>query len=199
MTKHIKRTVLSISLFGETTVGKTCICSVFSGMPFKEGHVATIGVDKMNAEVEIKSGEKIRLKIWDTAGQERFRSVGVTSLKHTQGAVVVFDLTAPKTFEKVIYWIEQIKDFTEKLPIALFGNKSDLTEMRKVKQENIDEFCIKHNLPYFETSAKNNTGLKEGFTEIANLAYYIFLEEDSKKGQQLRTSIIKNNKKKKCC
>ena len=191
----MKRSVLSISIFGETAVGKTCICSVFSGSPFKEAHVTTIGVDKVIAEVELKSGEKIKLKLWDTAGQERFNSVGVTSLKHTQGAVVVFDLTAPKTFDKVIYWIEQIKDFTNKLPIALFGNKSDLTERRKVKQENIDKFCKKHNLPYFETSAKDNTGIKEGFTEIANLAYDIFSEEDSKRGQQLRTSIIKNKKK----
>ena len=138
----MKRSVLSISIFGETAVGKTCICSVFSGLPFKEAHVTTIGVDKVIAEVEIKSGEKIKLKLWDTPGQERFKSEGVTSLKHTQGAVVVFDLTAPKTFDKVIYWREQIKDFTDKLPIALFGNKSDLTEKRKVKQENFAKNTI---------------------------------------------------------
>ena len=161
MATNLKRTVLSITILGETDVGKTCICSVFLGVEFTDVHVATIGIDKMHSEIELETGEKIRLK-WDTAGQERFRSVGVNSLKHCQGAVVVFDLTKKSTFEKVTEWIDQIKDYSDILPICLFGNKSDLVEKREVKNEEIETICKKYNIIYFETSAKNNTGIQEG-------------------------------------
>ena len=195
MATNLKRTVLSIAILGETGVGKTCICSVFLGVEFTDVHVATIGIDKMHSEIELETGEKIRLKLWDTAGQERFRSVGVNSLKHCQGAVVVFDLTQKSTFDKVTEWIKQIKDFSDILPICLFGNKSDIVEKREVKEEEIDNICKQYNLIYFETSAKNNTGIQEGIKKIATIALKIFEKEDIKKGVNLRNvrgSFLKN-------
>ncbi len=196
MATNLKRTVLSITILGETDVGKTCICSVFLGVEFTDVHVATIGIDKMHSEIELETGEKIRLKLWDTAGQERFRSVGVNSLKHCQGAVVVFDLTKKSTFEKVTEWIDQIKDYSDILPICLFGNKSDLVEKREVKNEEIETICKKYNIIYFETSAKNNTGIQEGFKKIATIALKIFEKEDIKKGVNLRGSIVKKKQEK---
>ena len=72
---------ISISLYGESDVGKTCICYTFLGLEFLEEHLSTVVIDKSNAEIEIESGETIKLKIWDTAGQERFRSISFNSLR----------------------------------------------------------------------------------------------------------------------
>jgi Ras-related protein Rab-1A len=44
---------------------------------FSDEHVATIGVDFTNRNVEL-NGETLKLQIWDTAGQERFRTVTST-------------------------------------------------------------------------------------------------------------------------
>ena len=57
-------------------------------------------------------------------------------------------------------------------------------------QEDIDELCKREELEYFETSAYKNTGIKEGFSKIATMAYKTFGNVQSK-GQKL------NNKKKK--
>ena len=199
MTDVIKRTAISITLLGESTVGKTCINNVFLGIEFLEEHLTTVSLEKMNAVITIESGEKIKLKIWDTAGQERFRSISSNSLKSSQGAIVVFDLTNRETFEKVTDWLKQIREYSTKIVIGLFGNKSDL-EGREVSQEEIDKLCQNEDLIYFETSAKNNTGIQEGFNKVASLAYKVFEKEDIKKGEQLKKEEHnKKKKKKQCC
>jgi small GTP-binding protein len=190
--------IISISLYGESDVGKTCICYSFLGLEFLDEHLSTVGIEKNNAEIEIESGETVKLKIWDTAGQERFRSISFNSLRKSNGCIVVFDLTEKSSFEKVTEWLKKIREKMPKIPIALFGNKNDLPN-RKVTQEEIDELCKRENLIYFETSAKENKGIKEGFIKISTLACENLGKEDSvERGQNLKKD-NKNKKKKKCC
>ena len=195
MKDDVKRTAVSISIFGETAVGKTCICSTFLGLEFREEHLTTVGIEKMSSSITTADGEDLKLKLWDTAGQERFKSVSVKNLRYSQAAVVVFDLTVKDSFLKVTDWLKQIREFSDKLPIALFGNKSDLIDKREVTKEEINELCEKENLIYFETSAKKNTGIKEGFSKVASMAFKMFGKVQGK-GQKL---VIKKKKKGKCC
>ena len=195
MKDYVKITAVSISIFGETAVGKTCICSTFLGLEFREEHLTTVGIEKMSSSITTADGEELKLKLWDTAGQERFKSVSVKNLRYSQAAVVVFDLTVKDSFLKVTDWLKQIREFSDKLPIALFGNKSDLFDKREVTQEEINELCEKENLIYFETSAKKNTGIKEGFSKVASMAFKMFGKVQGK-GQKL---VIKKKKKTKCC
>ena len=198
MTKEIKRTAVSISLFGEANVGKTCIVGVFLGLDFQEEHLSTVGIEKNNSVIDLETGETVKLKIWDTAGQERFRSISVNTLKNSQATIVVFDLTNKESFQRVTDWLQQIRDYSLKLPIGLFGNKSDL-ENRIITQEEIDTLCKKENLVYFETSAKTNTNINEGFTKMATLGYKAFEKEQIRKGEQLKLENNKDKKRKKGC
>ena len=197
MNEDIKRTAISISLFGESNVGKTCICGVFLNLEFQSEHLSTVGIEKMNSIIEIETGETIKLKLWDTAGQERFHSISLNSLKNSQAAIVVFDLTNRESFEKVPEWVSQIRDFSKKCPIGLFGNKSDIKN-DEISQEEIENLCQNENLIYFETSAKNNTGIKEGFVKIATLAYEIVQKEDVQKGETLKKEKAIKKKKTFC-
>ena len=195
MQDEVKRTAISISIFGETAVGKTCICSTFLGLEFRGEHLTTVGIEKMSSSIKTEDGDELKLKLWDTAGQERFKSVSVKNLRYSQAAIVVFDLTDKESFDKVTDWLKEIRDFSDKMPVGLFGNKSDLADKRKVPQEDIDELCKQENLVYFETSAKNNTGIKEGFSKVASMAFKIFGKVENK-GQKLNTK--KKKQKSKC-
>ena len=195
MQDEVKRTAISISIFGETAVGKTCICSTFLGLEFRGEHLTTVGIEKMSSSIKTEDGDELKLKLWDTAGQERFKSVSVKNLRYSQAAIVVFDLTDKDSFDKVTDWLKEIRDFSDKMPVGLFGNKSDLVDKRVVPQEDIDELCKQENLVYFETSAKNNTGIKEGFSKVASMAFKIFGKVENK-GQKLNTK--KKKQKSKC-
>ena len=195
MQDEVRRTAISISIFGETAVGKTCICSTFLGLEFRGEHLTTVGIEKMSSSIKTEDGDELKLKLWDTAGQERFKSVSVKNLRYSQAAIVVFDLTDKESFDKVTDWLKEIRDFSDKMPVGLFGNKSDLVDKRAVPQEDIDELCKQENLVYFETSAKNNTGIKEGFSKVASMAFKIFGKVENK-GQKLNTK--KKKQKSKC-
>ena len=195
MQDEVRRTAISISIFGETAVGKTCICSTFLGLEFRGEHLTTVGIEKMSSSIKTEDGDELKLKLWDTAGQERFKSVSVKNLRYSQAAIVVFDLTDKESFDKVTDWLKEIRDFSDKMPVGLFGNKSDLADKREVPQEDIDELCKQENLVYFETSAKNNTGIKEGFSKVASMAFKIFGKVENK-GQKLNTK--KKKQKSKC-
>ena len=197
--EEVKRTAISISILGESTVGKTCICCAFLGLDFLDEYLSTVGIEKMSSVLKLENGKTVKVKLWDTAGQERFRSISVSTLKNSQATIVVFDLTNKNTFLKVKYWLKEIRDYSTKMPVCLFGNKSDL-QNREVTQDEIDSLCHEENLTYFETSAKENKGVSEGITKIVNIAYKFNENENENisKGEQLKKiNIINNNKKKK--
>ena len=188
--------IFAITIVGGTPVGKTSIINVFFGNKFDDIYPATIGTEKYEKEVQIETGENVKLKIYDTSGRERSRSITENTIKFCKGAIVVFDLTDKRSFEKIIDWNEKIRELTREVPICLFGNKSDLSN-RKVTQEEIDKLCKEQNLLYFETSAKNNTGITEGFNKLANLINQVF-------GNRINKNIIlretqNRSKKEKSC
>ena len=188
--------IILITILGETNVGKTSLINVYTGIGFSSQYISTIGMDKFEKEVQIESGETVKLKLWDTAGQEKYNSIALSTIKNTKGVVVVFDLTSKKSFEKVKDWINQVRELTSIVPINLFGNKSDLSN-REVTQEEIDKLCEEQNMIYFETSAKNNTGIDEGFKKMANLSAEIFKDKFNN-NTLLRKNEKKQNKKKFC-
>ena len=127
----------------------------------------------MEASMKMEDGEEMKLVIWDTAGQERFQSIALSSIKNSQGIIVVFDVTSKKSFNNVLRWLEQINEKTNNVVIVLFGNKCDMEE-RKVSREDAEKLAKEHNLSYFETSAKTKMNIYEGFSKVANEAYVKF-------------------------
>lgn len=187
--ENIKRKVIRISMLGDSTVGKTSIINAFLNIEFSNTLLSNIGVEKTETKMIMKDGNEMKIIIWDTAGQERFHSIATGTIKNSQGIVVSFDLTNRKTFENVIKWLEDIRDNNNKIPIILFGNKCDLLEKREVDNEEAQEFAKNNNLDYFETSAKENINIIEGFTKIAEEAY-------EKSGGAIGMDLKKNRKKK---
>ena len=65
--------VLKLVIIGNSGVGKSSIIMRYSGEPFRESYIYTIGVD-FKLKTLLLNGKVIRLQIWDTAGQERFKT-----------------------------------------------------------------------------------------------------------------------------
>ena len=51
------------------------------------------------------------------------------------------------------------------MPIALFGNKSDLKK-DEINQEEIDKLCEIEDIVYFKTNAKKNFGIINGLLKL---------------------------------
>ena len=160
---------VKIGLLGDEKVGKTSICHSFVNLDLPEDYITTIGYEKFEKKELLNNGKEVRLIIWDSGGQERFRSVAIKILKTVEKVIIVFDITNRKSFDNIENWLEIIKEEFNNPIIILFGNKVDANkEEWKVIEEEINLFCTQKKLKYFGTSAKNNNGIKEGFSYLVN-------------------------------
>ena len=167
---------VKLLLVGDSNVGKTSLLLQYTDNVYPTQHAATVGIEYKVKNIIYKN-YNVKLQIWDTAGQERFHSITNNFFHNADGVLFVFDLNNNKSFEGIKNWIqesEEIGDYFQKL---LIGNKSDL-EDRKIPLSEIEEFCLKKNLIYLETSAKNNINLKEAFNKIVELVFEDKSEED---------------------
>ena len=163
---------VKIGLLGDEKVGKTSICHSFVNLDLPEDYITTIGYEKFEKKELLNNGKEVRLIIWDSGGQERFRSSIISTLRHVEEIIIVFDVTNRKSFDDIENWLEIIKERFNDPVIILFGNKVDVKkEEWKVTEEEINLFCKKKKLKYFGTSAKNNNGIKEGFSYLANIIF----------------------------
>ena len=128
-----------VVLIGDADVGKTKIALRYMEGKFTKETQSTIGVEFSVKQLTIRN-TKIKLQIWDTAGTERYRSVTKTFMQKAKGALVVFDLTKRASFDSIDQWVEEVKKIAcPSVKLLLIGNKSDLTELRKVSVEECKE------------------------------------------------------------
>ena len=150
---------------------KTMMVGDFYAKDFFAEDYMTIGVDfhtKMIIIDTIEGPIRCKLHIWVINSHERFKSIRSMYYRGSQGAILVFDLESPFSFENLPLWIHEIKaNVRPEIPILLVGNKSDLIDKRAVFRDEIDRFRQEFNLNYIETSAKTGDRVKECFYTLA--------------------------------
>ncbi|KAL0219762.1 hypothetical protein P9112_005415 [Eukaryota sp. TZLM1-RC] len=118
----------------------------------------------------------VTMQMWDTAGQERFQSLGVAFYRGADCCVLVFDVNDSKTFDTIEQWREEFliqasPSDVETFPFVLLGNKIDIQQNRSVSNKRATAWCqSKGDIPYFETSAKENYNIEQAFQTVAKMA-----------------------------
>ena len=187
---------LKIMILGESMVGKTCLITRYTDDKFGGRYLCTVGIDFQKKRI-VKDNKKILLQIWDTAGQERFRNVTQNYFHTSQGFVLAYDINNRETFEKVEYWVEEIKaKADENIKCVLIGTKCDL-DKREVNEEEGIELGEKYGYKFLETSAKENINISETFETLVSEILKNY-EEVGRNSLTLSTTKLKK-KKKKCC
>jgi len=81
--------------------------------------------------------------------------------------MLCFDLTKKTTFENLSKWMQEIKKYGDDgVSIVLVGNKKDIGAP-EVTPGDIEHFIKENSLDYFETSAKDGTGVESAFLKLA--------------------------------
>ena len=198
-----------VVLVGNSGVGKTCIINQYITNVFNEEQLTTTGATYSTKKLFIESKNKtISFEIWDTAGQEKYRSLTKMFYKDSSIVIMVYDITNEESFNDIkSYWLDEvINNSNENVIMAIVGNKSDLIENEKVKEEDVKNFANEKGIHYACISAKMKNGIDDLFKDIGN-KYYDSLKitddsEELNKSKKLSKKGLKNNKiviKKKCC
>jgi len=188
---------LKIMVLGESMVGKTSLITRYTNDKFGGRYLCTVGIDFQKKKIE-KNGKRVLLQIWDTAGQERFRNVTKNYFQASQGFILAYDINNKDSFEKVQYWIEEIKlNAEEKIKCVLIGTKSDL-DRREVSEEEGQNLGKENGYKFLETSAKENININETFETLVSEIMDNNFEENKRDSIKISKSKV-GKKKKKCC
>ena len=79
--------------------------------------------------------------------------------RNVHAVVFVYDVTKVSSFENMPQWIEECNrhNLTQDIPRILVGNKCDMKDKIAVNTNMAQKFADSHNMPLFETSAKDDT------------------------------------------
>jgi GTPase SAR1 family protein len=88
--------------------------------------------------------------------------------KGADGAVVCFDLTDTGSWEKVKFWVGEVRGAEPNCSIAIVGTKSDLlsSKPRGVSKETVQSYAAEIGARYYECSALANSSVAEPFVEL---------------------------------
>jgi small GTP-binding protein len=136
--------------------------------------MSTFGIDFKEKDAMI-GDKKIKVQIWDTAGQERFRNITNSYYRGAHGIAVVYDVTNLLSFDTVTVWVKEINKRSSRNSLkVLIANKTDMTNLRVVTEEQGKNFAKSNDMYYFEASAKDDVGVNEAFDFMTNKIYSNF-------------------------
>lgn len=154
-----------IVVLGHFGVGKTSLIRRFVTDTFSDNYKVTIGVHITKKVVEISVENEVSLILWDLEGTDDIATIRNSYLLGTHGAVFVFDVSRPSTFEHLKDDLKIIGDKMPKVPLMVVGNKSDLvteSELLGVLEE--QDISVD-----FLTSAKTGKEVNTLFLKLATL------------------------------
>ncbi|KAH0451228.1 hypothetical protein IEQ34_018527 [Dendrobium chrysotoxum] len=205
--------LFKVVLIGDSGVGKSNILSRFTRNEFCLESKSTIGVEFATRTLQVE-GRIIKAQIWDTAGQERYRAITSAYYRGALGALLVYDVTKPTSFENISRWLKELRDHADSnIVIMLVGNKTDLKHLRAVASEDAQSFAEKEGLSFIETSALEAINVEKAFQMILGEIYRIISKKtlaSSEPGpgpaggiKEGKTVLVSgseaNNTKKQCC
>ena len=132
--------IIKICLLGEANVGKTSLVYRFIENKFRGNYKSTLGVNLLKKDLNIQEYGDVSAQIWDLGGQESFKSLRKLYLEGANGALVIYDCTKKKTFEKLNGWIKDFKQARGEEPLLLLGNKTDLKNNIKINEISESKF-----------------------------------------------------------
>ena len=192
--------LFKILVIGDYEVGKTSLITRFSQDIFSEDNFLTIAIDFKTKIIEIDN-KLIKVALWDPcSGSERFLLPLNSHYRGSHGIVINYDITDKQKFINLRKWIDEIlKKAPLETRMILIGNKCDLSNERKVTEEEGKKLADEFGLLFFETSAK--TGYNVNFaieTLIADIIkHYKKFEERKIKLKKDDTKNV-SDKKNRC-
>lgn len=178
--------IAKIILAGDGAVGKTAMRRTFMGVNFDGQYLMTIGADFSVKEVRLNTPgqDVLKFQIWDLAGQPRFQEVRSVYYSGIVGAVLMYDITRPDSYENTPKWLMEIKKHSKKgaVPVVLLANKVDLKDKVPISLSTSEGLALSSaiskyywdeeyyaDIPYFETSAKTGENVEAAFHKLGEI------------------------------
>ncbi|KAJ6687309.1 DRAB11-RELATED [Salix koriyanagi] len=106
--------------------------------------------------------------------------------------MLVYDITRRATFDNVKKWLHELREFgSSDMVVVLIGNKSDISHLREVEEDDGKNFAEAEALYFMETSALENLNVEESFMQMITRIHEIASQKnlEAKKNETTITTI----------
>lgn len=164
---------VKVVMLGKEYSGKTSLVERFLNERFvgENKYQSTIGAAYGAKKLSV-DGREVVVGVWDTAGSERYESMVRMYYRGAKAAVVCYAVNDEESWEKLKFWINELKKMEEHCRIYICATKTDLlngnNKNRVIDYHNTTDYCEEINAKLFETSSKSGANIGELFQEIAN-------------------------------
>lgn len=208
MRKSLVDFIYKIVLVGDTNVGKSCLVEKFIFKKHTKDFEPTIGVEFGTKIMEIPEiPHKIKIQIWDTSGNPTFRNIVTTYFEAAIGAIAVYDISNPLSFDNLREWVRKLQEKNVK-QIVVVGCKADHGVKSKVSQLDVQNFCKEINADHFFISSREMNEIDEPFISLVKKIYsaYVSFPNIYQNHKGIRNPNYRNDyvkmedyEKKRCC
>ncbi|CAH8530777.1 unnamed protein product [Schistosoma turkestanicum] len=178
-------------ILGSQYCGKTAIVQSFcsDGRDFSKNYRMSTSVEFIVKTVTIPEvNGSIELFLYDVPGQEVFHDLINNYINEANLIVVVFDVTDSQSFSNAEVTLAEFRKSLNDIRIpgmhnfssymrnlvALVGNKTDIKSRRVITMEKAQQLANDLNIPYFETSAKEASGIEVPFLYLIKEYYELY-------------------------
>lgn len=155
---------IKVCVLGDGNVGKSALTIRYFQDQFVEDWDPTI--EDLYTRKDIHNGIMYSLEVQDTAGQQNYSTLRDMYIRESQGFAIIFSVCEPSSFDNVEAYYNNIRQHHTDVPILLVANKIDLTNMRKVAPQQVEEKARQLKIPFKETSAKTKYNVEEAFLYV---------------------------------
>ena len=120
----------------------------------------------ISKNIEYKPGEVATLSIWDIGGQQRFEFIRSTFYKGAVGALLTFDLTREQTISEIRKWLNEIFQYTGKIPFLLIGNNIRLDKDSITNREIIHDLVKNQGGIYIEADPEDFNAINTALSAL---------------------------------
>ena len=168
----------TLTIVGEGWCGKSCLLTVFTKGEFPDCYAPQF--EKCVPKIEVDS-RQVELELLDNGNYDHIRKM---SYESSDAILICFSVDEPYSLENIpLSYIPEIKKYGPNIPIVLVGNKTDLrnddrtkeelakTKRKPVKAKDGWSMAKKINaFAYLECSAKTKEGVREVFETATRAA-----------------------------
>jgi len=163
-----KKVDLKCVLLGKAAVGKSCLVERFLHNRWTSEQMPTVGAAFGAKEITIGK-KKVVLGVWDTAGSERYEAMTRHYYKGAEAAVICYDMTDAKSWEKVKFWVNEVLAVEENCILGIVGTKNDMIEKgvkRGVEKSVVAKYATQINASHYETSSLTGQNVDTPFVNV---------------------------------
>ena len=160
--------IIKVLVVGNGGVGKSSMTARYAKGVFTSSYKKTIGVDYLEKDVALASGENAKLMLWDTAGQDEFAALTSTYYRGAGACALVFSTVDRASFDALDGWRSRVAAAAPAdCALALVQNKVDLAQDALMTDAEVAALAARWAVPLFKTCVKDNVGVDELFSWLA--------------------------------